>query len=365
MLGSRLGRFFVIAGLNVVPLAVLAIGFETAFGSWLLPYVPPRSAIVDRTLTFRQFLYDPPSVVTYVRDRYALRGVRGPLENVKLVTLGGSTTDQRFITEGETWQDVIGALTGLPVANAGIDGMSSTGHILALQEWLHPIPRLRARIYLHFIGVNDAWLPDKLVPPDRSGTSSWITWLRLRSAHIQAAARSWAWIRGAVEVRHGRVVPHQLDAFEPIKAKVDRKEIYDFVEARYKPNLRRLLDLHDANGERAIFVSQPVHPAVVLHRGDDVFMIPPLVTERWAVAIGIVNAATEDVCRRRLDTCAFIDVAGRLAFEQEDFYDSVHVTPAGARKLGEYLAKELIELTKADSEFSNLLVGKKSGMAHR
>jgi|SRR6266540_6239651 len=349
MLGSRFGRFLVLAGVNAVLLAVVIIGFEIAFGNWFLPYVPPRSAIVDRTLTFRQFLYDPPSVVTYVRDRYALRGVRGPLENVKLVTLGGSTTDQRFITEGETWQDVVAALTGIPVANAGIDGMSSTGHLMALQEWLHQIPGLRARTYLHYIGVNDAWLPGELVPSDQSGASSWTTRLRLRSAIIQAAARSWARIRGAEEVRHGRVAPHQLDGLQPTKAEVDRQQIHDFVETRYKPNLRRLIDLHHANGERAIFISQPHHPAVVLHRGDDVFMIPPLVTERWAVAIGIINAATEDVCRRRVDACRFIDVAGKVGFEQEDFYDSVHVTPAGARKLGAYLAKELMGLAETDA----------------
>ena len=34
-----------------------------------------------------------------------------------------------------------------------------------------------------------------------------------------------------------------------------------------------------------------------------------------------------------------IDLAGDLAFETQDFYDAIHTTPRGSRKIGEYLAK--------------------------
>src|SRR5262249_28284551 len=223
MVVTRLAGLLALAGVNVVLLAIGIVAIELCFGSWFEPYMPPRSAILDRTATYRQALYDPPSVVTYVRDRFGLRGVRGRLEDVGMVTLGGSTTDQRFITEGETWQDVISSLTGTVIANAGIDGMSSNGHVLAVEEWLHKIPGLKARYYLHFIGVNDSWLPAIMVPPDRPGTSSLITRIRLRSAIVDAIGHGWDLIRGAEQVRHGHIVPHELDDVEPVKAVVDRR----------------------------------------------------------------------------------------------------------------------------------------------
>jgi hypothetical protein len=150
MRGRRVWGLTVLAAVNIVLLAALVVGLELVFGSWLQPYVPPRSAIVGRTNTYSQNLYSPPSVVTYARDTYGLRSVRGPLENVKFVSVGGSTTDQRFITEGATWHDVASALTGFQIANAGIDGMTSAGHVMAVQQWLHKIPKLRAFYYLHF-----------------------------------------------------------------------------------------------------------------------------------------------------------------------------------------------------------------------
>jgi hypothetical protein len=54
-----------------------------------------------------------------------------------------------------------------------------------------------------------------------------------------------------------------------------------------------------------------------------------------------INAATRTVCNEYPDDCRLIDVANDLSFEPGDFYDLVHNTPAGARKLGEFLAPRL------------------------
>ena len=349
-----LRKFLRVVGVNALLIAMMIIAVEVAFGNWFEPSVLPRSAIRDQTLTFRQTLYDPASIVTYTRDRDGLRAVHGPLEQVSLVTLGGSTTDQRFITEGETWQDVLASLARFEVANAGIDGMSSSGHLVALQEWLYRIPKLRARYFLHYIGVNDAWLPNHLAPSDQAGTNSLATRIRLRSAIVHGAAHLWQLAGGSTLAQHARIVPHELDTIVPVKAVVNREEIQAFIDTRYKPNLQRILELHQSRGERAIFVSQPTHPAVLVHKDDEVFTRSYLAPPRWAVALEMMNAATAQVCGSRPHTCHFIDVAGQLEFEEADFYDSVHVTPAGARRLAAFLAGELTEFAKRDSEFAAL-----------
>ena len=354
MRGRRVWGLTVLAAVNVVLLATLVVGLELVFGSWLHPYVPPRSAIVGRTNTYSQNLYSPPSVVTYARDTYGLRSVRGPLENVKFVTVGGSTTDQRFITEGATWHDVASALTGFQIANAGIDGMTSAGHVMAVQQWLHKIPKLRAFYYLHYIGINDAFLSRDLVRPDLPGNNSLLTQIRLRSVLFRGAVRGWEQVRNPKPVGHG---PMALTRFElpsvgrdamawtksdpPV---VDRDEIFDYVETRYKPNLHRLIDLHLSNGELTILASQPAHPTLIQRNEHEFLISAPRVFERWALALIMMNTATEQVCRERRDACKFIDVAGKLEFEATDFYDFVHTRPSGARKLGEFIAQELMTM---------------------
>jgi hypothetical protein len=103
---------------------VLTIGVELAFGNWFTPYVIPQHVIVNRTYVYRQELYQPAGKIVYSRDRFGLRGVHEPLPKVELVTVGGSTTDQRYIGEGETWQDALRSRSGIAVANAGNDGMT-------------------------------------------------------------------------------------------------------------------------------------------------------------------------------------------------------------------------------------------------
>src|SRR5262249_53516482 len=125
------------------------------------------------------------------------RGLKDPIARVELVTVGGSTTDQQFITEGETWQDVLHARTGIVLANAGVPGMTSHGHVLALQDWLHRIPALPAKHYLHYLDVNDAMLH-----PFAPAKDGWAQQLRPRSAIWLALTKFRLQLAGPIVVNH-------------------------------------------------------------------------------------------------------------------------------------------------------------------
>jgi hypothetical protein len=290
-------------------------------------------------------LYDPPGEVVYIRGRCGLRGVHEPLDGIHVVTVGGSTTDQRFITEGQTWQDVIRQQSGMAVANAGVDGMSSMGHIVAVTEWLHKLPRFRPRFYLHYIGINDALLSPVPLVGDRSGLSSWTRRLRSRSVIAHSLSQWWDYVRGPVLVMHGQVRAADWSKFELTEAMVDRSKVRAYINDVFKPNLHVLLELHRQNHERAIIVSQPLHPWAAVYRGDTVLIRVPSVAT-VAVALPMINRASEQVCHEQSDICRFVDLAQQLPFEPVDFYDEVHATPTGARKIGRFLARELTVLQK-------------------
>jgi hypothetical protein len=132
----------------------------------------------------------------------------------------------------------------------------------------------------------------------------------------------------------------KLSPGEWIKAEVDRGAIGDYVEKTFKPNLRRLLDIHRRNGEAAVFASQPANPLFFKRERDTVFVAHPQLA-RWAVALHEINSATGALCHEEPERCRFIDLAQAIVFEPADFYDLVHYTPSGARKIGEFLSREL------------------------
>jgi hypothetical protein len=59
------------------------------------------------------------------------------------------------------------------------------------------------------------------------------------------------------------------------------------------------------------------------------------------VALRLVNEATKEICTRSAPTCRFIDLASEISFKDDEFYDNVHTTPAGARRIGNYFAEKL------------------------
>lgn len=332
MIGGKFRQFIRLIGINVAVLLLGVTVIELVLGNWFVSYVLPKPNMASRTFTFQQTLYQPPSMVTFSRDQYGLRGVRQPISSVNLVTIGGSTTAQTFITDGDTWQDVIHAQTGLVVANAGIDGMGSQSVREVLEDWIDRIPGLRAKYFLHYIGINESGMYQTVTAADRRKRYSWSRRIRGRSAILQGIARLKEWVSGpgADFVSHrGMAASPPGTPMRPVQ--VQRAGILDYMEKMYKPNLRDILDLHRQRGETAIFVTQTANPALVSKREGNLFVSRPELGV-WAAALDEANKATEAVCKERADTCRFIDLANRIEFMPSDFYDLVHNTPPKVRE---------------------------------
>jgi hypothetical protein len=342
--GGRIPRMVVLLAVNGGLILLGLCALELIFGNWFLPYMPPLPAMLNQKTIYMQELYEPWSKVTYIRDKYGLRGLTRPISDVELVTVGGSTTDQKFISEGETWQDVIYSRTGIIIANAGVDGMAASGHIIAVEDWLHRIPGLHPKHFLHYVGLNDALLPslgalqswEHLARAESKRKPTWTRQLEARSAIWHGVTTLGLWLRGPIILNHGAL---ERRAGEWTEARVDRRQITRYVEETFKPNLRELLDIHRRNGEIAIFVSQTANPLFVEREHGTVFVASPDIV-RWAPALYEINAVTGAVCRESPENCRFIDLAEKMSLEPADFYDLVHNTPIGARKIGDFLAHE-------------------------
>jgi len=122
---------------NLLVLVMCVIGLELYFGSWFRP--KPWGLLCDVHWTFSENMYGVEKTIDYVRDSQCLRGSYNA-SSIDVVTVGGSTTDQRYLTEGETWQDSIARYfhrngRQLSIANAGVDGQSTIGHLWDFEYW--------------------------------------------------------------------------------------------------------------------------------------------------------------------------------------------------------------------------------------
>ena len=349
-----------VIAVNMVLLSFGLMVLELWFGNWIDPYRLdllniPRN--VDMRFDVSHLYASETETVVYRRDRYGLRGPYDSPASIDILTIGGSTTDQRAISEGETWQDVLSqefASHGLPmtVANAGVDGQSTYGHIKDFDLWFPRVPDLRARFVLFYVGLNDFWADaassfDDLREKATSTTAwSWSAAIRERSAlyYLYRTVRGMAHARLAYRLDH-----HHVD-WDRV-AYVDRPAVSDHerlmrerlraYEERLKQLVVKVRDMH----ARPIFVTQ-VYWSYKLHRGT---VLGTAATRRYGDAeingvdlyhmINLINSVTMRVCKASDAVC--IDLAGELAFDDADFYDGAHNTPRGAAKVGRYLYTRL------------------------
>ena len=313
----------------------------------------------------REFRYDvstlyedPNPIITYTRDQHGLRGSHSMPGEIDILTVGGSTTEQRLVRDGATWQDVLQeqfekAGARVVVANAGVDGQSTYGHIKNFKWWFGDIPGLAPDYILFYVGVNDFHKEagdkyDALLEEFNLGKS-----IKNNSA-IWHLIRT---IRGAYFARVRKLVHQAMDFDELQWTQVARQDNYDFMKPRldeYATRLRILADLSREFGAQPIFVSQPTRHYRVTAAGIE----------------GHKNRGTYDGHRyngvdyyhmiRRLDGVTkavamekgviFVDLGGHENWNDTDFYDYSHMTPRGASKVGILLYNELRNWIPADGD---------------
>lgn len=359
-------RYKLILGIFLVNLALLGIGIviiELQFGAWLKPHnMNPPNVIKNKTYKFdASRLYETVSpIITYSRDKYGLRGVYGDdPSRIDLLTVGGSTTDQRYIADGSTWQDVIQkqfASTGTPivVANAGVDGQSTIGHIKNFDWWFPYIPQLKPKYILFYIGLNDFYInehsnSDPFVDPNQNPL---IAAIRQNSA-LWHAART---IRGMYLAMIKLKIGHRGVDFTKVQwTREPVQNSYGFMSGQldaYATRLRILVDRTRQFGSQPIFVTQPSRHFRRTKNGVEGEAHFPqahfpyegrhINGVDYYHMIGRFNSVMETVSRE--EDVFFIDLAGESEWADDDFYDFYHMTPRGARKVGLYLFERLRDI---------------------
>ena len=216
--------------------------------------------------------------VNISRNKLGLRGPEAPADfadYLTLVTVGGSTTADRHLTNGKTWTDRM-AVRLMPhfkklwVNNGGFVGHSSYGHIQLLSVFLN---KLKPKAAIFLVGINDLGRDqgleavkehDLLIAPNRNRIrpmlESLANWSEVASIlyNTERAFRAWrlGFSRTSVNGLHRTVSGKAFRAGQSDNREAVIEKARRFQSA-YRARLMAIIDLCDKAGIRPIFVTQP------------------------------------------------------------------------------------------------------------
>lgn len=292
---------------------------------------------------------DPQIVVT--TNSLGFRGPDPPADFVAYLTMiavGGSTTESLYVSDGKTWPDLLAGelsanLNRLWVNNAGLDGHSTFGHRLLLDQ---RIVRLKPNVVVFLIGLNDVGRED-LKAADaavvaggaRSGRlGALVTWAARKSAIVATAlnlernreARKLDRVHRHLEIRWAPVLTPDRERSRALLQLHKERYVPPYAE-----RVRDLVSRARAYGIEPVLMTQPALYGNVVDPETKVFLGTLEVDHEqglhgalaWSL-LELYNDAVREVGGER--GVLVVDLARRLPKSSRLFYDFVHFNNEGS-----------------------------------
>ena len=348
---------------NFFLLMFLLICFEIFFGNWFKEEsIQNLNIIYNRKINYNlRGIYEwNDDKIVYSRDKWGLRGNYPSTNRINILTVGGSTTDQHYISDGYTFQDIMQNRfrknnKEVFIVNAGVDGQSTYGHILNFRDWFPKISGLKVDYVLFYVGINDFYIEHKNSYDD----------LILQDENLKTLIKSKSVLYDLYRLIQGLISANAYGLNHNLSNEINEFSFsnwvsnpylnnhFDLMEDKLKSYEIRLNILCDETykiGAKPIFVSQSSRRTYDYLNGK-IIGIPFLENLDgnkingldYRVMIKMMNASLKKVSNNR--DAIFIDLENELEFDlKNDFYDNSHNTPLGSKKIGNYLYEKTKDL---------------------
>ena len=137
-------------GLKVISINIITFGIFLFLAEMILGFQYRKNNIasfgsidIPRLVCGKDLEYDASKlyssstevITKYTRDKDCYRSFENNGSPIAL-TIGGSTTDQRYVLNENTFQDVLDGLVKnkIDFVNGGVDGQSSYGHLISIKN---------------------------------------------------------------------------------------------------------------------------------------------------------------------------------------------------------------------------------------
>ncbi len=292
-------------------------------------------------------------------------GFRGPEPpgqfdaGLTLLTVGGSTTECLYVSDGKTWPDLVGKelaahFRDLWIDNAGLDGHSTFGHGLLLEQ---RIAKIRPKVVVFLIGINDVGrddlkAADAAVVAGGGGDGLWARAVGTAAEHSAIVstvlnllryreARKLNRIHRELQIRWAHVLTPDRARAQATMAQHRERYIPGYAQ-RVEGLVRRCRAL----GIEPVLVTQPALYGNVVDPTTKVFLGTLEVDADQqlygALAWNLLEAYNDvvrDIGRRR--AVLVIDLARELPKDSRLFYDFVHFNNDGSTAVAAIVSAHL------------------------
>ena len=290
---------------------------------------------------------------TYKRNYFGFRGEDLKPEDIEIILIGGSTADERYKPEKFTITGYLNASLknknfDLKIINAGIEGQSTRGHIINFKHWFPKIKNLSPKYIIFYVGINDALLnlSDDIIA--KSMSDGWVknpNKIESFSDNFKSSSIFYDLLR---KTKHKFYLGNEqkriiYDLDYTIEEKTSgskfqylsynqKLKLYDLNKLQkihekkikyYLSNIDKLSDYTKSLGAVPIFINQEMAEA---SNSKELF---------------IMNLSLIDHCKNKSYNC--IDLAKNLVGVPQYFWDGVHTTPLGSKKIADIIFPRLIK----------------------
>jgi lysophospholipase L1-like esterase len=300
-------------------------------------------------------------IVYTTRNHMGFRGDPPPKnfsEYLTIIAVGGSTTACELISDNKTWCDILSVnlkskFESLWLNNAGLDGHSTYGHIVLMEDY---IIKIRPKIVLFLVGANDIGLEasriydqDQLKKPLLGFVAPlWDSWVN-KSEVLSYSINFCRFLQAKrMGLSHTLWNFHKMNQFDiPIEnvpsILIEHKQKY---LAPYADRLKRLIDISRQNSIEPIFITQPT-------------VFGDLIDPTTGINLARINTSGyngkvflqvlelyNDVVRNiaAAHKTGLIDLAKEMPKKTEYYYDTYHFTNTGCQKVAEIIYPKLYPL---------------------
>jgi lysophospholipase L1-like esterase len=315
-------------------------------------YLVPRPGVYVRKARSE---YDPSfgPLTFYTINRYGLRGKLPELPKPpgarRIVCLGGSTTFGWTVGDGEDWPSQVARLLGDPVdvVNAGRPGATTFRNFSYLRDRLL---QLEPDVVIFYEGYNDMWRGYRRHAGDQPdyGTVD----EEIPSAPEALAQRAVHWPRRPSFLAYHvgkRIDGWLFPPYAPPPGPAPSPEPFVFdptIVSVYEHNLAAMVRLCRRNGASPVLLTfaacadSSLAEAEQRRRLGLVFReMPALDPDAAHAAMDLYRKATRKVAQA--EDAPLVDMAALMPKDLGAYTDTVHFTPAGARRFAEILVRGL------------------------
>ncbi len=302
---------------------------------------------------FKKSLKKFDETIIHRKNSLGFRGEEPPKDfanYLTIVTVGGSTTECTFLSEGKTWTDVLGKklnekFNRLWINNAGFDGHSTFGHIILMEDY---IVKLKPDIVLFLIGAND--LSRQNIAEEDVGImrNQYMFYsITIKSFLKSMANHSEVFSLGLNMYRYYKAkeigIEHAEIPFESFRnedinkylteevKKIQQEAIKDYKSnylGGFEKRLKRLVQISRKNNINPVFITQPTLYGDFV---DDVTNIDFKFTKfNWEL-LELYNDIVRKVGNE--ENIMVVDLAKDMPKSTKYYYDWFHFTNEGAEKV--------------------------------